>query len=118
MSSSTLKARLEVFQKYYVELIQCLAMDDAIFIGKLFQNGLLPNDWKAKLKSLPTSAEKATEFLDNVIKPDIQARSNGNFILLLSIMKNSEDDNMKKLADPIMSEFDQISLPSSSATGK
>ena len=108
----------EVFQKYYQDLIRCLPMDDAIFIGELFKNGLLPNDLKAKLNSLPTSATKATEFLDNIIKPDIQGGRNSNFTLLLSMMKNSEDNNMKKLADTIMSECDQISTNSGSTTGE
>ena len=95
-------------------------MDDVIFTAKLFQNGLLPNDWKARLNSLPTSAMKATEFLDNIIKPDIQGGSNSNFTSLLSIMTNSEDENVKKLADTIMSEFDQIatSCAAGSATGE
>ena len=90
-------------------------MDDVIFTGELFQNRLLPNDWKAKLDSLPTSAEKAAKFLDNMIKPDIEGGSSGTFTLL-SIMKNSEYDNVKNLADTITSECDQIST--SSTTGE
>ena len=91
-------------------------MDDVIFIGKLFQRGLLPNDWKAKLNSLPaTPAEKAAKFLDNIIEPDIQG---GNFTKLLSIM--SEDGSMKKLADTIRSEFEPTSTSGSttSSTGE
>ena len=111
-----MSSTFEVFLKHYVELIRCLPMDDVIFTGELFQNRLLPNNWKAKLDSLPTSAEKAAKFLDNMIKPDIEGGSNGNFTLLLSIMKNSEYDNVKKLADTITSECHQIST--SSTTGE
>ena len=105
----------EVFRKHYVQLIQCLPMDDDIFTAKLFQKGLLPYNWKAKLKSLSTSAAKATEFLDNIIKPNILAGNSGNFTLLLSVMKDGGDNNIVKLADTIMSE---ISLSSCCATGE
>ena len=97
-------------------------MDNVVFIAELFKNGLLPNDLKAKLKSLPTSAEKAADFLDDVIEPSVQGDSDGGddnqFVSLLSIMKESEYDNLKKLADTILSEIDQVSLSSSTALGE
>ena len=94
--SSTFK----VYQKYYVELIRCLPMDDVIFIGELFKNELLPSDLKAKLKSLSTSREKAAKLLDDIIEPALNSdNSNGEmdrmYFTLLSVMKESEYDTVK-----------------------
>ena len=116
--SSTFKT----FQTYYEDLVQSLPMSDSIFIAKLFKNGLLPNNCKAELKSLSTSADKAARFLDDVIEPALKVDNesgerNVQFILLLSVMKQSGYDNVKQLAETITSELDQSldqSSPSSS----
>ena len=116
--SSTFK----VYQKYYVELVRCLPMDDVVFIGELFKNELLPSDLKAKLKSSSTSTskEKAAKFLDDVIEPAINAEnSNGEmYFTLLSVMKESEYDNVKKLAETIISELDHRSVSTVYGIGK
>ena len=115
--SSTFK----VYQKYYVELVRCLPMDDVVFIGELFKNKLLPSDLKAKLKSLlSTSKEKAAKFLDDVIEPALNAEnSNGEmYFTLLSVMKESEYDTVKKLAEAIISELDHRSVSTVNVIGK
>ena len=114
--SSTFK----IYQKYYVELVRCLPMDDVIFIGELFKNELLPSDLKAKLKSLSTSKEKAAKFLDDVIEPALNAEnSNGEmYFTLLSVMKESEYDTVKKLAEAIISELDHRSVSTVYGIGK
>ena len=114
--SSTFK----VYQKYYVELVRCLPMDDVVFIGELFKNELLPSDLKAKLKSLSTSKEKAAKFLDDVIEPALNAEnSNGEiYFTLLSVMKESEYDTVKKLAEAIISELDHRSVSTVNGIGK
>ena len=117
--SSTFKT----FQTYYEDLVQSLPMSDSIFIAKLFKNGLLPNNCKAELKSLSTSADKAARFLDDVIEPALKVDNesgerNAQFILLLSVMKQSGYDNVKQLAETITSELDQSSPSSSHAIGE
>ena len=43
-------------------------MDDEYFVAELYANDLLPGDLKNEIKSLTTSAKKATKFLDDVIQ--------------------------------------------------
>ena len=117
--SSTFK----VYQKYYVELVCCLPMDDVVFIGELFKNELLPSDLKAKLKSSSTSTpkEKAAKFLDDVIEPALNAENSNNgemYFTLLSVMKESEYDTVKKLAETIISELDHRSVSTVYGIGK
>ena len=112
----------KVYQKYYVELVRCLPMDDVVFIGELFKNELLPSDLKAKLKSSSTSTskEKAAKFLDDVIEPALNAENNNGemYFTLLSVMKESEYDNVKKLAETIISELDHRSVSTVYGIGK
>ena len=102
LAGSNMSSTFRTYKKYYVDLIQCLPMDDVIFTGKLFESDLLPNDLKASLESLPTSTKKATNFLDNVIGPSIRVDDNGQFFPLLKIMEESGYETVKKLAGTIM----------------
>ena len=117
----------KIFQDHYVDLIECLPMDNVVFIGELFKNGLLPNDLKAMVNSTKTSKEKAAKFLDNVIEPGLRADDSSEtsgeldiqFRSLLSVMKDSEYENVKKLADTIVSKLDpERSILSSHGLGK
>ena len=117
----------KIYQNYYVDLVKCLPMNDVIFIGELFKCGLLPHDLKAKLRSLPTSTDKAAKFLDDVIEPGIQAKCvsgevlgkiNTQFALLLSIMKNCGNLTVEKLAETIMAELDHKSIFNSNTLGE
>ena len=82
---------LQVLEENYVSLVTSLPMDDAIFLAKIRSKGLLPGDIKATLKSLPTPAKQATEFLDQVIEPSL---------------KNEDIIPLKKLAKTIRSALD------------
>ena len=120
---SSMSSPFKIFQNYYVELIRCLPMDDVTFIGELFKTELLPNNLKARLKSLPTSRDKAATFLDDVIEPGVQAQyDNGEtfnqFTTLLSVMKASGNDNVEKLAETIMAELNYKSSSSCAAIGE
>ena len=88
----------------------------------LVKNELLPSDLKAKLKSSSTSTpkEKAAKFLDDVIEPALNAEnSNGEmYFTLLSVMKESEYDTVKKLAETIISELDHRSVSTVYGIGK
>ena len=117
--SSTFK----IFQKHYVELVRRLPMDDVTFIGELFKSELLPNDLKAKLKSLSTPRDKAAKFLDDVIEPGVQAEydsgeTSNQFTTLLSVMRTSGNDNVEKLAETIMAELNHKSSSSCDAIGE
>ena len=92
---------LEVFQDHYVELMRLLPMSDDIFLGKLYTNNLLPNNIKAVIESLPTSVERASKFLDNVIKPSVENNVITRFNVLLTVMMNSDDDPIMELAERI-----------------
>ena len=80
-----------------------LPMDDELFMAELHTNELLPGNLKNELKSLSTSAQKATKFLDQVIQPSIT--NNGNRILntLLTVMRSSDNNVVIQLADNIHS---------------
>jgi len=86
----------EVFQFFYVQLVKKLPMDDATFTAKLFSRGLLPGDCKDQVKSKATRADKATYFLDHVIKPSLEDTF-VTFNKLLKVMEDSEYDDMKEL---------------------
>ena len=114
MARSNMSTTFRIYQNHYVELVQCLPMDDVIFTGKLFQSDLLPNDLKADLESLPTSIKKATKFLDNVIGPSLKVDRDDQFLSLLKIMEESGYDTVnEKLAGTIMSELNPRSTTDS-----
>ena len=102
---ATNKARTEtpilstkVFQQFYSKLVEALPMDDAIFIAKLYSVRLLPSHLKeyVESRSPATRAEKATRFLDQVIKLSMTS-----FTELLSVMEESEYQHVKELAKQI-----------------
>ena len=66
--------------------------------SKLYARSLLPDDLKARVESQGTSAEKASYFLDHVIKPSGVSR---NFDELLYVMEDSENQNVKELGSLI-----------------
>ena len=43
-------------------------MNDVYFMAELYSKKLLPGNLKTDIESLPTSAEKASKFLDIAIK--------------------------------------------------
>ena len=91
---------LKVFQQYYVQLVELLPMKDDIFIAMLYKNNLLPGNLKEVIKSSHTSANGASKFLDDVIKPTIR-HDRTRFDALLAVMKSCDDDAVKKLSETI-----------------
>ena len=87
-----------VFQQFYSKLVEALPMDDPNFTANLYSAGLLPSYLKeyVESRSPATRTEKATRFLDQVIKPSM-ASFNG----LLNVMEDSEYQHVKDLAKQI-----------------
>ena len=86
----------KVFQEYYSQLVNSLPMHDAVFRAKLFEKGLLPGDSKERVESLATKADKATFFLDNMIKPSVQISNIGDsFKRLLDVMEDCGFEDVK-----------------------
>ena len=97
-----------IIEKFYEKLVKRLPMEDAGFRASLKSAGLLPGDLKNAVTSKSTKAEMAEHFLDNGINKSIE-----NFSKLLTVMKNSENNQLKVLADEIQRE----SIPSCVGTG-
>ena len=91
----------KVIKKFYLDLVTLLPMDDATFRAKLHAAGLLPGNLKDELKYKPTAADKAEHFLDNGIKSD-----SASFLRLLSIMSNSDNYQLKEIAEKVKEEIE------------
>ena len=76
-------------------------MDDEYFIAELYTSDLLPGDLKNEIKSLTTSAKKAAEFLDRVIQPAVTTNGENMFNALLTVMRNSGNNDLIHLAENI-----------------
>ena len=88
-----------IIRKYFVDLLELLPMNDAMFRGKLYSAGLFPNNLREEVQSKTTAAEKVEYFLHYGIKNNTES-----FNKLLTIMKDYTDDNLKKLAEMINRE--------------
>ena len=88
----------EVFQQFYSKLVETLPMDDPNFTAKLYSARLLSSYLKeyVESRSPATRTEKATRFLDQVIKPSMTS-----FDKLLHVMEDSEYQHVKELAEEI-----------------
>ena len=78
-------------------------MNDDYFMAELYAKKLLPGNLKADIESLPTSAKRASKFLDDVIKPSVENNDCTKFHTLLRVMKETDDVAIKELADTIRS---------------
>ena len=93
----------ELFENYYIALIYLLPMKDASFVDDLLKYDLLPGDLKIRLASLTMNNQRASYFLDNVIKPGLAVGNSRCFVNLLTVIK--EHDNCKELAKKIENEL-------------
>ena len=91
-------------------------MNDEYFVAELYSRQLLPGDLKNEIKSLNTSAKKATEFLDRVIEPGVTNNVDIMFNTLLTVMRNSGNHDVIQLAKNICSMLNPSSC-SSNETG-
>ena len=89
---------LKVYNDYFEVLVKILPMKDAYFIAALYSNNLLPDEVSEHIDSLPTKGEKAKYFLQNVIKPSLDANATENFDKFLLIMEKSEYNVLNKKA--------------------
>ena len=87
----------ELFEHYHTALVFSLPMKDATFMDELLKHDLLPEDVKTKLEALTEHNQRASCFLDSVIKPGLAAGNCGCFVSLLAIMKSYKYDNVKEL---------------------
>ena len=71
---------LDIFQEHYPKLIRALPMNDEYFIAEVYAKKLLPGNLKADIESLPTSAKRASKFLDKVIKPSVENNDCTNYV--------------------------------------
>ena len=80
-------------------------MKDVIFLANLTQRLLFPSNLKKLVSSKATSAKAAACFLDEMIGPAIECSNIEPFNLLLTTMKQSDNINLKKLAENITKEI-------------
>lgn len=92
----------EIYQEYYVELVELLPMNDAYFIAVLFSRGLLTCGAKELIESQPTRAHRASVFLDEMIKLKSDSDS---FSKLLECMENHDFKVVNELAQRIKEKF-------------
>lgn len=104
-----------VYQKYFRDLIQSLPMDDSLFIAMLSGYGLLPGDTESKINAKETQVEKASYFINHVIRPSLNIGNRVYPDKLLVAMTESGYEHVKELAHQIKSE---TSVPAHSNSGK
>ena len=80
-------------------------MDDGLFMAMLSEHELLPGDMENKIKSQATQVEKASYFINHVIKPSLDIDSTVYPEQLLVTMKESDYAHVKELANKITTEI-------------
>ena len=99
-----MSAALQVFNDFYLSLVQSLPLNDDLFLARLHSEDLLTENSMDKLQSLSSPVEKATHFLDQVIESSLK---NDNITPLTKLLKAMEDhrSGLKRLAVTIRSEL-------------
>ena len=103
-----MSAIMDLFDNYYQELIYSLPMNDETFLTELREHCLLSEDINTKMGSM-TISERASYFLDYVIKPGLHNNNILNFHKLLNIMGKCKLGNVKKLCIKIKSKYACVS---------
>ena len=103
------KPLLRAYKECIENLVKCLPMDDTLFITKLLACKLLPGDTNSKLEKLPTQVEKASYFLNHVIKPALEIDDTSSFDDLLSVMEHCGYAHVEKLACKIKLDMSKAS---------
>jgi len=100
------RSATELFEHYYTGLVFTLPIKDADFMKELDKHDLLSGEnLKSSLESITVYYERASYFLDNVIKPRLTIDNDKCFVKLLTVMKRSKYDNVKELAKLIEKEL-------------
>ena len=93
-------------KKYITELIRSLPMDDALFMAMLSDQGLLPGNMKSQINAQATQVDKASYFIEHMIKPYLGINDTGCLEDLLAVMKKSGYRPVQHLARKITSELE------------
>ena len=99
-----MSAALLVFYDNYLSLVQSLPLHDAMFLARLYSEGLLTEISNATLQSLSSPVDKAVHFLEQVIEPSLK---NDDITPLMRLLTAMEDHSsgLKELAETIRSEL-------------
>ena len=100
-------AHIKGYYNYVEKLMKCLPMDDTHFITKLSRQKLLPGNIQNKIETLSTQADKASYFLNHIIKPALEINDTSSFDRLLSVMQDCGYDHVQNLSCKIKSEIDK-----------
>ena len=103
------KPQIKAYEKNFDKLVNCLPMQDALFIAALSALNLLPGNINDEIEALRTTAEKALYFLKTVVKPALVINDTSSFERLLSFMESCGYAHVEKLACTIKSEIDETS---------
>lgn len=108
-------AHTEGYYNYVDKLMKCLPMDDTHFITKLSKQKLLPGNTQNKIETLSTQAEKASYFLNHIIKPALDINDTTSFDRLLAVMQDCGYDHVQNLSCKVKSEIDKCTEQTSGA---
>lgn len=87
----------DAIKKYKVELLQELPLDDPLFFAMAERADLFPSNTGNSIREEKTRAHKVDYFLLHVVEPGAEEY----LPKLLKLMKESQFENVKKLADDI-----------------
>ena len=96
---------IKLFYCYYQELCRSLPMNDETFLKKLKSHNMLTEVTNTMLDSLPTCTERASYFLDNIIKLELDRKKVEGFKILLNIMMKCKHEGVAELANTIKSMY-------------
>ena len=100
-----------VYERFRMQLVTSLSMDDVIFLGLLRERNLFPGDLYEELQTEKTTARKAALFLDKAIQPFLDIGDFEPLNKLLTVMSDEtylKNDALKQLATNMKLELDKV----------
>ena len=76
-------------------------MNDDLFMAELYTCNLLSGNLKQTLSAIPVATTRAIHFLDNAIMPSVSINDKTKFDVLLNVMKDCNNETVKKLGETI-----------------
>ena len=98
---------LDVYNRFNINLVRKLPMDDAYFLANLTSERLFCGNLRQEVNAKSTSGDKASHFLDKAIRPSLDDPDDTDlnpFFKLLRVMER-HDNNLKRLATNIRIEL-------------
>lgn len=86
---------INILKHNEVQLLKILPLEDDLFLGRLGEVDLLPENSRASIRAKGTRAEKVSYFLYHVVEPAADAY----LPKLLSVMEESDNVAVKRLAN-------------------